>query len=269
MRHRKILAWAVAPALVATGVAIYIISMHSVILRRLDRVAAGICLDEDRVLTQEELTRRVRRSFLRGLVDEAKYMNSEVWARSFRVAVIYEDHPIDLIHQIKSAGSNSKSTEQNFNAISIYDGVSRPDYRGLAPSRPLTIVSVARDGYGYGGASTRFYDFRRLNPYVGAASTYVKLMTQQDRVAGFGTYFFLLPSADIVNDCCDAPWHGEPRSLYLTGKSRAVQETLNSIKKSMDAEIEVLPVSTCGDVLMNPSPMNGANKVVTYRDMDD
>lgn len=171
--------------------------------------------------------------------------------------------------RVESARFNGKSTEQNFNAISIYDGVHRPDYSGLDPLRPLTIVSVARGGYGYGGASTRFYDLRRISPYEGRSSGYFKFIAPSNRLAGYGTHFFLLRSVGITNDCCDAPWHGEPRSRYLSGKSRAVSETLNSLKRGSGSEIRVLPVSACGDVLIDPAPMNGASQIVTYRDMDD
>lgn len=89
MMSVKRFAWTLAPMLIAAGVAMYMINRQSVNDQLLDKSVAGVCLDDGRVLTQEELTTRIRRSFVRGLVDESIYMNSEVWAGSFRVALIY------------------------------------------------------------------------------------------------------------------------------------------------------------------------------------
>jgi hypothetical protein len=219
----------------------------------------GVCLKEGRVLSPEELRRRVLLSLVKNRVEKTIFYGKKC-DTDYVVTGIGSSAPeTDIRKILKTALYNEKSVEENFGLEMLVLGrrnipAQKFDFDSIV--EPFLLVTFdKRDSDGGGlcvSSDVQEVGFSELE--TGEPAEKWKL-TRYERLLGYGNHYFRIYCKPFRDECCDNRLKTDRRMTpdnYIMRKRRAYFETLSFLDYSAKIDLEqphAVIISNCGDIL--------------------
>lgn len=215
------------------------------VMYRISRNSDGICATEGRVLSDEELRRRVIENIVKHEIDVVHAHDNAV----LKAGIVPEISEATLIQMIDRSYHNEKSFEENFSVevVSPRSKSNRFDVSALKDPFMLVVYDDSgADLYPMVSVQRELISVREIDNRFGLAESYL----------GFGSNFFKISIVmSLPRYCC----HKNPGRLsgeqFVLERMLGYQDWLDSGRK-LSISRRLMAVSTCGDVLVRPDDQN-------------
>lgn len=221
-----------------------VLAFSAFIAYRLAKSEAGICISENRVISNAEH----RQAFIRNLI-QLGVVNSGIQEKIFRgeavrVGIISETTELSFLELITEFHGNDKSFEENFNINVIAPLGGGFDANKI--SEPFFIVTFRPS---FGGGATFIYSREIVKAEAPAFIKNKHKPTLYERFRGFGNNYYSLTFTLISVECCDNRTHHRTREEYMNRKMNAYLASIESINRGFATHTKIAAASNCGELL--------------------
>lgn len=224
---------------------------------RISQNESGLCLAANKVLDEEELTRRVARNFLSMEVRNANLHEAAFRNGRLRVGLIRNVEKPDIRAIVQASFGSEKSFEENFSIQPIAPAKVEFDVRSV--DEPFTVVTY--DALRSGGATfASTADIRRAPDFAPGDND--RQLSLLEKYGGFGNHHYRVVHNFIGRECCDNRSYGVSREEYLSRKTKAYESTMQSFKRGIAIGEFLVSVSNCGDILTDESEVGAGLRTI-------
>jgi hypothetical protein len=246
----------------------------------------GVCLKAGRVLSAEELRRRVSLSVVNKEIESAISYNSGFDNDRNRIGIVSPAAETDPRKLLEIFLDNEKSFEERFGIEILVRG-----RKNISPrisnlnwvQEPFLLVSLYVPYDASGGV--KFYvsfDTQEVKPTKSEIEHELRKQhefTLYERLSGYGNHYFYTPYRfgiyyDIRHECCGDKFayvkKKQSREEFLEHKRLAYLDALSNLdsqaaKMQQDKRIAIVMVSNCGDILMTETNDPGFSLPIVHR----
>ncbi|SFD14339.1 hypothetical protein SAMN05660479_03276 [Microbulbifer thermotolerans] len=240
-------------------VVLSLIAIYFHISWRFSQVDAGICPAEGRILSGDELRKRMLKDFVRVHVDFTDIYYRILRSGSWRVGISPDLSRVDVKRLIRESYGNEKSFEENFSIDVIAPSELVVTYKESLsidfPKKHFSLVFFTDDKSGLARfiSTKSVYEIENDDDYKKRYK-----ISLFDRYRGFGKHFYSLKSLIIHKDCCDNKFYRQTIREYMKNKREAYRDTVEEFDRGVAFHSQVVAVSNCGNV-MTEKVENGLN----------
>lgn len=209
------------------------------------KLDAGVCLSENRVLTDEEHRQAFLRSVVRLEIKNSNIHDNLLGTQRLKTGIIHNAPVLEFRRLITEFYENERCFEENFSI-----NVVAPRVIGFDVDKdlhePFTLVNYIVSPAG----SSTFTDARGVEMVKSSAHIERKYTpTLYERFQGFGNYYYNITYTFIDSDCCSERGRWESRGDYIKRKTRAYMGYIRSLERGFATHTTTAVASNCGDVL--------------------
>lgn len=239
-------------ALVASVAAWFSVSVVNAFIK----VNAGVCLPENRILSDEEHRRAFLRSMVQLGINNSNVHNNLIGTQVLRVGIIHNSPVFDFRSLITEFSRNERSFEDNFSIDVVAPGTIDFDVdRDLHEPFTLVVYRVSP------GGSSSFTDSRDVKK-TSVPKGYIPSL--YEKYQGFGKHYYRIEYTFIRVDCCSERAQREDHLAYIERKSRAYLGSIKSMERGFATRTSVTAASNCGDVLTESSDNGVGTKSIRW-----
>lgn len=220
----------------------------------------GICISENRVLSDDERRKRFIESLVQLKIKSSNTHNSLLGSRGLRTGIIHNSPVFDFHQLATDYVSNERSFEDNFSIEVVAPGKFKFDLNNYL-QEPFALVSYAASPHG----SATFIETENIKSIKALDfNKYKYIPSLNERFQGFGNYYFNITYTIFESDCCSEQGRGESHEGYIKRKHKAYFTFLNAMEKGFVPHTATASASNCGNVLTEDSDYGFGMKSIKW-----
>lgn len=220
----------------------------------------GICISENRVLSDEERRKRFIESLVQLKIKNSNTNNNLLGSRGLRAGIIHNSPVFDFHQLATDYVSNERSFENNFSIDVVAPGKIKFDLNNYL-KEPFVLVSYATSPHG----SAIFIETKYVKSIKDLDLYKHKYIPSlKEKFQGFGNYYFNITYTIFESDCCSEQGREESHEGYMKRKHKAYFNFLNAMEKGFVPHTATATASNCGNVLTEDSDYGFGMKSIKW-----